>query len=109
MTGNYHGSIHVLINLNSFYQSLAQLFEHDHVISYPLNFNILNILLLGERAEEEKGAGGPVGLQIFLFGLAWPVDRSTGLKDRPNSSLRPNFSGPDGPTRPAGNPIHACL
>ena len=63
MTENYHGSIHVLINLSVMYQSLVQLLEHDRAISCPLNSNILNILLLGERAEEERG-----GLGLW----AWP-------------------------------------
>ena len=40
MTGNYHGSIHVLINLSSLYQSLVQLLEHDHAISCMLNSNL---------------------------------------------------------------------
>ena len=39
MTENYHGSIHVLINLSSLYQSLVQLLEHDRAISCPLNSN----------------------------------------------------------------------
>ena len=46
MTGNYHGSIHILINLSSLYQSLVQLLEHDRAISCPLNSNLLNILLI---------------------------------------------------------------
>ena len=46
VTGNYHESIHVLINLSSLYQSLVQFLEHDRAISCPLNFNLLNILLL---------------------------------------------------------------
>ena len=46
VTGNYLGSIHVLIFLNSLYLPLVQLLEHDHAISCPLNSNFLNILLL---------------------------------------------------------------
>ena len=62
MTGNYHGPIHVLINLSSLYQSLVQLLEHDHAISCPLNSNLLNILLLGGAGRgREGGQGGPVG------------------------------------------------
>ena len=55
--GNYHGSIHVLINLSSMYQSLVQLLEHDRAISCPLNSNLLNILLLVGGG----GGGGTVG------------------------------------------------
>ena len=61
MTENYHGSIHVLINLSSSYQSLVQLLEHDRAISYPLNFNILNILLLWGSWPGKKGGGGGGG------------------------------------------------
>ena len=57
VTGNYHGSIHVLINLSSLYQSLVQLLEHDRAISYPLNSNLLNILLLGGGGGGGGGAG----------------------------------------------------
>ena len=46
VTGNYHGSIHVLIILSVLYRSLVRLLEHNHVISCPLNSDILNILLL---------------------------------------------------------------
>ena len=91
MTGNYHGSIHVLINLSSMYQSLMQLLEHDRGIPCPLNSNLLNILLLrGAGRGREGGKGGswagpvslarglgprawPHGLQIFL-GQARPID-----------------------------------
>ena len=59
--GNYHGFIHVLINLSSLYQSLMQLLEHDRAISYPLNFNLLNILLLGGSGPGKRGGGGGGG------------------------------------------------
>ena len=57
------------------------------------------------RGEERRGRDGlgPVGLQFCLSPVR-PVDRLTGLKARPDSSLRPNFYGPDGPTRPVGDP-----
>ena len=60
MTGNYHESIHVLINLSFLYQSLVQLLEHDRAISCPLNSNILNILLLGGggAGRGREGGGG---------------------------------------------------
>ena len=57
----------------------------------------LRILPLGNggcsdwRGREGEGKGG--------LGL-W----STCLNDRPDSSLRPNFSGPGGPTRLVGDP-----
>ena len=63
VTGNYHGSIHVLINLSSMYQSLVQLLEHYRAISCLLNSNLLNILLLGESGPGKRGgAGGPMSL-----------------------------------------------
>ena len=54
---------------------------------------------------EGEGRLGPVGraigFQIFFKpGPIQPVDWSTGLKDGPDSGLRPNFFGPDGPARP---------
>ena len=118
---NYHGFIHVLINLSSLYQSLVQLLEHDRAISYPLNFNLLNILLLGGSGPGKRGGGGgggggggcAVGLtsglghgpsNFFKSGPARPVDWSTGIKDGPDSGLRPNFSGPGGPAQPVGDP-----
>ena len=62
MTGNYHGSIHVLINLSSLYQLLVQLLEHDCVISCLLNSNLLNILLLeGADRGREGGRGAWAG------------------------------------------------
>ena len=68
MTENYHGSIHVLINLSSLYQPLVQLLEHDHAISCPLNSNLLNILLLGGGAGQgrEGGQGAHVSLACGL-------------------------------------------
>ena len=82
MTGNYHGSIHVLINLSSLYQLLVQLLEHDRVISCPLNFNLLNVLLLGGADRGKEGGGGARGpSNFFKSGPAKTVDRSTGLKD----------------------------
>ena len=86
-----------------------QLLEHDRAIPCPLNSNLLNILLLGKGGEwagEERGARG-LGhgpSNFFKPGQARPVDRSTGLKDGPNSGLRPNFSGPGGPAWPVGDP-----
>ena len=109
VTGNYHGSIHVLINLSSLYQSLVQLIEHDRAISYPLNSNLLNILLLRGSGSRKRGRarGGPLArpwaFKFFRPSPAQPVDRSTGLKDRPDSGLRPNFSGPGGSARPVGD------
>ena len=119
MTGNYHGSIHVLINLSSLYQSLVQLLEHDRTISCPLNSNLLNILLLGGSKSRKRGGArggpwaGPMGLarelghgpsNFFRPSPARPVDRSTGLKDEPDSGLRPNFSEPGGLAWPVGDP-----
>ena len=110
MTENYHGSIHDLINLSSLYQPLVQLLEHDRAISCPLNSNLLNILLLGGSGPGKRGGvRGARGLghgpsNFFKPGPALPVDWSTGLKDGPDSSLRPNFSEPGGPARPVGDP-----
>ena len=83
MTENYHGSIHALINLSSLYQSLVQLLEHDRAISYPLNSNLLNILLLGEtgRGREEGAGAGPVG---------W----ACGLSHGPSNFLSPTRPDP---------------
>ena len=99
MTGNYHGSIHALINLSSLYQSLVQLLEHDRAISCPLNSNLLNILLLGGSGPGKRGgAGGAVG---WAMGLLWKVlDPKDGL----DSGLRPNFFWPGSPTPPVGDP-----
>ena len=100
MTGNYHGSIHVFINLSSLYQSLVQLLEHDRAISYPLNSNLLNILLLESGPRKRGGPRGPMGWVLGLGPWAGPqlghgpsnffkpgptrhVDRSTSLKDGP--------------------------
>ena len=82
MTGNYHGSIHVLINLSSLYQSLVQLLKHDRAISCPLNSNLLNILLLGGGGSglgKRGGAGGPVGWARGLGPWAGPVAWPMGL------------------------------
>ena len=62
MTENYHGSIHVLINLSYLYQSIVQLLEHDRAISYRLNSNLLNILLLGGSGPRKRGGAGARGL-----------------------------------------------
>ena len=70
MTGNYHGSIHVLINLSYLYQSLVQLLEYDRVISCPLNSNLLNILLLGGAGRGRGGGGGGGGGGRAGVGLA---------------------------------------
>ena len=66
MTGNYHRSINVLINLSSLYQSLVQLLEHDRAISCPLNSNLLNILLLGGGGSGPEKRGGPEGWAMGL-------------------------------------------
>ena len=51
----------------------------------------------------ELGPGhGPSN--FFKPGLARPVDRSTGLKDGPDSGLRPNFFGSGGPAWPVEDP-----
>ena len=70
VTGNYHESIHVLINSSSLYQSLVQLIKHDRAISCPLNSNILNILLLGGSRPGKKGGARELGPWAGLVGWA---------------------------------------